>query len=58
ADLNAATWKADDRAVTGWGRKPPADTAPLELRARYGFAAMVEAAQHAVDHRLPMKIDY
>ncbi|MGQ0580409.1 MAG: hypothetical protein ACT4O6_00620 [Reyranella sp.] len=58
ADLNAATWKADDRTVTGWGRRRPADNAPLELRARYGFAAMVEATQHAVDHRLPMKIDY
>lgn len=58
ADLNAATWKAADGAVAGWGRKPPPDTAPLEQRARYGFAAMVEAAQHAVDHRLPMKIDY
>ncbi len=58
ADLNAATWKADDRAATGWGRPRPPDNAPLELRARYGFAAMVEAAQHAVDHHLPMKIDY
>jgi hypothetical protein len=58
AELNAATWKAADGAVAGWGRKPPPDTAPLEQRARYGFAAMVGAAQHAVDHRLPMKIDY
>lgn len=58
ADLNAATWKADDRMVAGWGRRRPPDNAPLELRARYGFAAMVEAAQHAVDHHLPMKIDY
>lgn len=58
ADLNAATWKADDRTVAGWGRRHPPDNAPLELRARYGFAAMVEAAQHAVDHHLPMKIDY
>lgn len=58
ADLNGATWKADDGTVAGWGRKPPPDKAPLELRARYGFAAMVQAAQKAVDHRLPMKLDY
>ncbi len=58
ADLNAATWKAADGVVAGWGRKPPPDTAPLEPRARHGFAAMVEAAQHAVDHHLPMKLDY
>lgn len=58
ADLNAATWKAVDGVVAGWGRKPPPDKVPLEARARYGFAAMVQAAQHAVDRRLPMKLDY
>lgn len=58
ADLNAATWKADDDTVAGWGRRRLPDNATLEMRARYGFAAMVGAAQHAVDHRLPMKIDY
>ncbi len=58
ADLNAATWKAADGVVAGWGRKPPPDTAPLEQRARYGFAAMVGAAQRAVYHHLPMKLDY
>jgi len=58
AELNAATWKAGDGAVAGWGRKPPPDTAPLELRARYGFAAMVQTSQHAVDRCLPMKLDY
>ena len=58
ADLNGATWKAGDGAVASWGRKPPRDDAPLELRARYGFAAMTRASRQAVDHRLPMKIDY
>lgn len=58
ADLNSATWKAGDGVVAGWGRKPPPDKAPLELRARYGFAAMMHASQKAVDHRLPMKLDY
>lgn len=57
-DLNGATWKAGNGAVAAWRRKPPPDDAPLELRARYGFAAMVEATQRAVDHRLPMKLDY
>ncbi|MDP2334544.1 MAG: hypothetical protein Q8M19_28020 [Reyranella sp.] len=58
ADLNGATWKAWDGAVAGWGRRPPSDDASLELRARYGFAAMVKAVQQAIDHRLPMKLDY
>jgi hypothetical protein len=57
-DLNGATWKAGEAAMAGWRRKPPAGDAPLELRARYGFAAMVQAAQRAVDYRLPMKLDY
>jgi len=58
ADLNGATWKAGDDTVAGWGRRPPSDDASLELRARYGFAAMVKAVQQAIDHRLPMKLDY
>ncbi|MBI3197534.1 MAG: hypothetical protein HYZ40_08490 [Rhodospirillales bacterium] len=58
ADLNGATWKAGDGTVAGWRRKPPSDDASLEARARYGFAAMVEAAQRAVDLRLPMKLTY
>jgi hypothetical protein len=58
ADLNGATWKAGDDTVAGWGRRPPSDGASLEQRARYGFAAMVKAVQQAIDHRLPMKLDY
>jgi hypothetical protein len=56
-DLNNATWKADAAAVKEWGRRPSSDDAPLELRARYGFAAMVEAARQAERYRLPMKLD-
>jgi len=58
ADLNGATWKAGDGTVATWGRKPPAGDASLELCARYGFAAMTRAARQAVDHRLPMKLDF
>ena len=58
ADLNAATWKASDSVAAGWGRKPPADKATLEPRARYAFAILVDLAQQAVDHNLPMKLDY
>lgn len=56
-DLNDATWKADAAAVKEWGRRSPPDAAPLELRARYGFAAMVGAARQAARYRLPMKLD-
>lgn len=57
-DLNGATWKADADIVTGWGREPLADDAPIELNARYAFAVMLDLAQRSVDHRLPMKLDY
>ena len=57
-DLNAATWKADADLVAGWGREPPAAEAPLELCARYAFAVLLDLARRAVEHRMPMKLDY
>ena len=41
-----------------WGRDPLADDAPLEQNARYAFAVLLDLAQRAVEHRLPMKLDY
>jgi hypothetical protein len=57
-DLNAATWKADANAVAGWGREPLAAEAPLELCARHAFAVLLDLARRAVEHKLPMKLDY
>jgi hypothetical protein len=57
-ELNAATWKADANTVAEWSREPPVDDAPLELCARYAFAVLLGLAQQAVDHKLPMKLDY
>lgn len=57
-DLNTTTWKAGRPAVKAWGAEPPPDEAPLELRARYGFAAMMEAVRRAARLRLPMKLDW
>ena len=58
ADLKAATWKVADGEAADWSRRPPTDGMPLEPRARYAFAVLVDLAQKAVDHRLPMKLDY
>jgi len=58
ADLNSATWRARDTSLVEWRRRPPPPDAPLELRARHGFAEMMQAAQQAVDYRLPMRLDY
>ena len=58
AELNDATWKVGDGEAADWGRRTPSDEMPLEPRARYAFAVLVDLAQKAVDHRLPMKLDY
>jgi len=58
AALNAATWKARPAEVAGWARREPDGDAALELRARYAFAIMTDLAAKAVEHRLPMKLDF
>ena len=57
-DLNAATWKVRADETGDWARRPPPADAPLELQARYAFAVMSDLARRAVEHRLPMKLDY
>ena len=57
-DLNEATWKGDADLVAGWRRESPVEDAPLEQSARYAFAVLLDLAQKAVEHRLPMKLDY
>jgi hypothetical protein len=58
AHLNAATWKVDRAEAALWGRRPPPQDAALESRARYAFAVMTSLARQAIEHRLPMKLDY
>ncbi|MBX9943755.1 MAG: hypothetical protein K2Y40_06720 [Reyranella sp.] len=58
ADLNLATWKASAAAIARWQRRPPDAAADLEFCARYGFAVLIGLVRQAVDHRLPMKLDY
>jgi len=58
ADLNAATWKAGEAEAQSWSRRPPTGDASLELQARYAFAVMTGLVRQAVEHRLPIKLDY
>jgi hypothetical protein len=58
ADLNAATWKAGESEAAAWARRRPDDGASIELNARHAFAVMTDLAAKAVDHRLPMKLDF
>ena len=58
-DLNNATWKAKTEEIAGWSRRPPpAEAGALESLARYAFSVMSDLARKAVEHRLPMKLDF
>jgi hypothetical protein len=58
ADLNAATWKVGTAEAAAWAKRRPDDGAALEINARYAFAVMTDLAAKAVEHRLPMKLDF
>jgi hypothetical protein len=56
-ELNAATWKMNARELAALASNRPPDSA-LETCARHALAVMSGLARHAVEHRLPMKLDY
>jgi hypothetical protein len=58
AELNAATWKAGSDEIATWNRRVPDGNATLELRARHAFAVIADLAAKALQHRLPMKLDF
>ncbi len=56
--LNQRTWRADPSLLERW-RKEGADFgAPLETGARFAFSLMLALTDLAVQHGLPMKLDY
>jgi hypothetical protein len=57
-DLNARTWRLGAVDVSRWRREGAEPGAPLETSARFGFSVFLELAQAAVEHNLPMKLDY
>lgn len=56
--LNTATWSASPEQISEWRRDGAEHGAPLEVSARFGFAIFSELTELAVQHRLPMKLDY
>ena len=58
AELNGATWKVKPDEVAGWARRAPPPDASLEVGARYAFAVLSDLSAKAVEHRLPMKLDF
>jgi hypothetical protein len=58
ADLNAATWKGGPTHLATWARSGSDRDATLEFRARHAFAVVADLAAKALNHRLPMKLDF
>lgn len=56
--LNASTWKVTAAKSEQWKREGAEFDAPLETSARFAFAVTRWLADRAVEHRLPMLLDY
>lgn len=56
--LNVATWKMDDEEMRALARRPLPGRGSLEVAARHAMAMMRGLARQAVQHRLPVKLDY
>jgi len=56
-ELNAATWKVDAGELVALTRRRPTGNG-LEACARRAMAVMTGLVRQAVEHRLPMKLDY
>jgi hypothetical protein len=56
-ELNAATWKMDAGGLLALAKDRPSGNG-LETCAHHALAVMTGLVRHAVEHRLPMKLDY
>jgi len=58
SELNAATWKMDDDEMIALARGRSPGRASLEGSACHAMAVMTGLVGQAVEHRLPVKLDY
>lgn len=56
--LNESSWNASEELLDEWRHDGADYGAPFETSARFGFAVVYQLTQLAVQHRLPMKLDY
>jgi hypothetical protein len=56
-ELNAATWRMDAGELVALAKNLPSGNG-LESCARHALAVMTGLVQNAVEHGLPMKLDY
>jgi hypothetical protein len=57
-ELNAATWRMDEDETAALARRRPPGRASLQAAARHAMAVMSGLVRQAVQHRLPVKLDY
>jgi hypothetical protein len=57
-ELNAATWKMDEDEMDALARARSPGGASLDIAARHAMAMMSRLGRQAVQHRLPVKLDY
>jgi hypothetical protein len=55
--LNDFTWKTGDSTIRGW-RQDGFEPTNLESVARWGFSIWFCLTEFAVEHRVPMRLDY
>jgi len=58
SELNDRTWAVSDAQLSQWRQDGADYGGPLEASARFAFSIFHELARRAVEHRLPMKLDY
>ncbi|MBN1475207.1 hypothetical protein JXA47_00490 [Candidatus Sumerlaeota bacterium] len=56
--LNQITWQADEETIRGWRKHCPEHRSPVEEGARFAFEILWRLSRHAVEERLPMKLDH
>lgn len=56
--LNDRTWRADESTLAEWQQRGPIERGSVEELAQFGFAIFDRLTDYAIDHRVPLKLDY
>lgn len=57
-DLNGRTWEAGIEDIKAWGWDPPASDASLDEHAKFAFSLLFRLGHAALNHEVPMILDY
>ncbi len=56
--LNQRTWRASPETILTWHERGPIENGTIEEAARYGYAVFDSLTRYAIEHGLPLKLDY